>query len=135
MFLNIGTFFLENMENRKIIQIDMNAFYVSIEQRDHPEYCGKPVAVGRPEGWDVVAANSYEARRYGINSAMPSIKARKLCPDLIFVSPHMEVYKYVSREIHDIFHEYTDLIEPLALDEAFLDVSENKKHQVDHRYC
>ena len=111
------------MENRKIIHIDMDAFYASIEQRDHPEYRGKPLVVGRPEKRGVVAAASYEARRYGIHSAMSSMKAKQLCPDLIFASSHMEYYKSISMQIHEIFHEYTDIIEPLALDEAFLDIS------------
>lgn len=115
------------MEERKIIHIDMDAFYASIEQRDHPEYRGKPLAVGRAEERGVVAAASYEARKYGIHSAMSSLRALKLCPDLIFVPGRMEYYKSISAEIHQIFHEYTDLIEPLALDEAFLDVTENKK--------
>lgn len=115
------------MYNRKIIHIDMDAFYASIEQRDHPEYRGKPVVVGRPEARGVIAAASYEARRYGIHSAMSSMKALKLCPDLIFISSRMEVYKAVSREIHQIFRKYTDLIESLSIDEAFLDVTENKK--------
>lgn len=106
----------------------MDAFYASIEQRDHPEYRGKPLAVGRPEERGVVAAASYEARRYGIRSAMSSMKALKLCPDLIFIRGRMEVYKAVSAEIHQIFHEYTDIVEPLALDEAFLDVTQNKKN-------
>lgn len=105
----------------------MDAFYASIEQRDHPEYRGKPLAVGRAEERGVVAAASYEARRYGIHSAMSSLKALRLCPDLIFVRGRMEYYKSISAEIHEIFHEYTDIIEPLALDEAFLDVTENKK--------
>jgi len=105
----------------------MDAFYASIEQRDHPEYRGKPLAVGRPEERGVVAAASYEARKYGIHSAMSSMKALKLCPELIFVRGRMEVYKAVSAEIHRIFHEYTDVVEPLALDEAFLDVTHNKK--------
>lgn len=118
---------LENMENRKIIHIDMDAFYASVEQRDHPEYRGKPLAVGRAEKRGVVATASYEARRYGIHSAMSSMKAKQLCPDLIFVSSRMEHYKAVSGQIHEIFREYTDVIEPLALDEAFLDVTENKK--------
>ncbi len=115
------------MENRKIIHIDIDAFYASIEQRDHPEYRGKPLVVGRPEKRGVVAAASYEARRYGIHSAMSSVKAQQLCPDLILPSSHMEYYKSISMQIHEIFHEYTDIIEPLALDEAFLDVTENKK--------
>lgn len=105
----------------------MDAFYASVEQRDHPEYRGKPLAVGRPEERGVVAAASYEARRYGVRSAMSSLKALKLCPDLIFVQGRMEVYKAISAEIREIFREYTDLIEPLSLDEAFLDVTENKK--------
>ena len=119
---------MKKMENRKIIHIDMDAFYASVEQRDHPEYRGKPLAVGRPEERGVVAAASYEARKFGIRSAMSSMQALKLCPDLIFVRGRMEDYKAVSEEIHRIFHEYTDLIEPLALDEAFLDVTENKKN-------
>ena len=105
----------------------MDAFYASVEQRDHPEYRGKPLAVGRPEERGVVAAASYEARRYGVRSAMSSMKALKLCPGLIFVRGRMDVYKAISAEIHEIFRQYTDLIEPLSLDEAFLDVTENKK--------
>lgn len=115
------------MNERKIIHIDMDAFYASIEQRDHPEYRGKPLAVGRPEKRGVVAAASYEARQFGIRSAMSSVKALKLCPDIIFVPGRMEVYRNVSEQIHEIFREYTDLTEPIAFDEAFLDVTENKK--------
>ena len=111
---------------RKIIHIDMDAFYASVEQRDNPELRGKPLAVGHAEERGVVAAASYEARRYGVRSAMSSQKAKRLCPHLIFVPGRMEVYKSVSRRIHEIFHEYTDIIEPLSLDEAFLDVTENK---------
>ena len=94
------------MEQRKIIHIDMDAFYASVEQRDHPEYRGRPLAVGRPEGRGVVAAASYEARRYGIRSAMPSVTARRLCPELIFIPGRLEVYREVSRQIHRIFREY-----------------------------
>lgn len=104
----------------------MDAFYASVEQRDNPELRGKPLAVGHAEERGVVAAASYEARRYGVRSAMSSQKAKRLCPQLIFVPGRMDVYKSVSRQIHEIFHEYTDLIEPLSLDEAFLDVTENK---------
>ena len=111
---------------RKIIHIDMDAFYASVEQRDNPELRGKPIAVGHAEERGVVAAASYEARRYGVRSAMSSLKAKRLCPSLIFVRGRMEVYKDVSRQIHDIFHEYTDIIEPISLDEAFLDVTDNK---------
>ena len=111
---------------RKIIHIDMDAFYAAVEQRDRPELRGKPIAVGRPEERSVVATASYEARRFGVRSAMPSQRALRLCPDLIFVPGRMEVYKAVSRQIHEIFHLYTDVVEPISLDEAFLDVTENK---------
>lgn len=111
---------------RKIIHIDMDAFFASIEQRDAPELRGKPVAVGGSAERGVVAAASYEARIFGVHSAMPSFLAKRKCPELIFVPHRFDVYKSVSRQVMDIFQEYTDLVEPLSLDEAFLDVTENK---------
>ena len=105
----------------------MDAFYASIEQRDNPELRGRPIAVGHAGERGVVSAASYEARKYGVHSAMASLNAMRLCPELVFVQGRMEVYKEVSDQMHEIFHEYTDIIEPLALDEAFLDVTENKK--------
>ena len=115
------------MDQRKIIHIDMDAFYASVEQRDNPELRGCPIAVGHEGERGVVAAASYEARKFGVHSAMSSLKAKRLCPDLIFVPGRMEVYKEVSEQIHDIFHEYTEIIEPLSLDEAYLDVTTNKQ--------
>ncbi len=112
---------------RKIIHIDMDAFFASVEQRDNEAYRGKPLAVGYPEARGVVAAASYEARQFGVYSAMPSTTAQKKCPELIFVPPRFDVYKSVSAQIMDIFLDYTDLVEPLSLDEAFLDVTENRK--------
>lgn len=114
------------MIDRKIIHIDMDAFYASVEQRDNPELRGKPIAVGHAEERGVVSAASYEARRFGVRSAMSSLKAKRMCPELVFVPGRMERYKEVSLQIHDIFREYTDMIEPISLDEAFLDVTENK---------
>ena len=110
---------------RKIIHIDMDAFYASVEQRDNPELRGKPVAVGYSQARGVVAAASYEARKFGVYSALPSVTARRKCPDLIFVPPRFDVYKSVSREIQAIFATHTPVIEPLSLDEAYLDVTEN----------
>jgi DNA polymerase IV len=111
----------------KIIHIDMDAFFASVEQRDNPSYQGKPIAVGGLGARGVVAAASYEARKYGVYSAMSSKIARKKCPFLIFVHPRFEVYKQVSNQIRQIFFEYTDLVEPLSLDEAYLDVTSHKK--------
>jgi DNA polymerase-4 len=106
----------------------MDAFFASVEQRDNPELHGKPVAVGGGSERGVVAAASYEARKFGVYSAMPSKIAIRKCPKLIFVRPRFDVYKQVSNQIRDIFHEYTDLVEPLSLDEAYLDVTSNKKN-------
>ncbi|EUB98335.1 DNA polymerase IV [Rhizobium sp. CF080] len=112
---------------RKIIHVDMDAFYASVEQRDNPDLRGKPLAVGGSAARGVVAAASYEARAFGVHSAMPSVTAKRKCPDLIFVPPRFDVYKAISQQIREIFAEYTMLIEPLSLDEAYLDVTENLK--------
>ena len=112
---------------RKIIHIDMDAFYASVEQMDNPELRGKPLAVGGSEVRGVVSAASYEARKFGVRSAMSGIQAKRNCPDLIFVRPRFDRYKEISKKIRKIFHEYTDLVEPLSLDEAYLDVTQNKK--------
>lgn len=113
---------------RKIIHIDMDAFYASVEQRDNPELRGRPVAVGGSALRGVVAAASYEARRFGVRSAMPSVTAKRHCPELIFVKPRFDVYRAVSLQIREIFAEHTTLIEPLSLDEAYLDVTENRRN-------
>lgn len=113
---------------RKIIHVDMDAFYASVEQMDNPELRGKALAVGGNENRGVVAAASYEARKFGVRSALSSVLAKKYCPDLIFVKPRFERYKEISQQIRAIFYDYTDLVEPLSLDEAYLDVTYNKKN-------
>jgi DNA polymerase-4 len=117
----------ETVSYRKIIHIDMDAFYASVEQMDHPELKGKPVAVGGSEVRGVVSAASYEARKFGVRSAMSGIQAKRNCPELLFVRPRFDRYKEISQKIRKIFLEYTDLVEPLSLDEAYLDVTQNKK--------
>lgn len=115
-----------SLPTRKIIHVDMDAFYASVEQHDNPDLKGKPIAVGGGHR-GVVSAASYEARKFGVRSAMPSKTAKEKCPHLIFVPPRFARYKEISKKIREIFHEYTDLVEPLSLDEAYLDVTENKK--------
>ncbi|MEO5570172.1 MAG: DNA polymerase IV [Bacteroidia bacterium] len=114
------------LQSKKIIHIDMDAFYASVEQRDFPELRGKPVIVGSPEGRGVVLTCSYEARKFGVRSAIPGKEARRLCVEAIFVPPRMTVYKEVSQQVREIFFRYTDLVEPLSLDEAYLDVTNDK---------
>ena len=111
----------------KIIHVDMDQFFAAVEQRDNPELRGKPIAVGHDAERGVVSTASYEARRFGVHSAQSIQVAKRLCPQLIIVKPHFQKYKEVSAQLHEIFHDYTDLIEPISLDEAFLDVTENKK--------
>lgn len=112
---------------RKIIHVDMDAFFASVEQRDNPQLRGRPVAVGGSSARGVVAAASYEARKFGVRSAIPSVRAARLCPDLIFVKPRFDAYRAVSEHIREIFARHTDMIEPLSLDEAYLDVTANKQ--------
>ncbi len=116
---------------RQIIHVDMDAFYASVEQHDHPEYRGKPLVVGFSEGRGVIAAASYEARKFGIHSAMPTKRALERCPHLIFAAPRFSRYREVSQAIRKIFYEYTPLVEPLSLDEAYLDVTDNLKGILD----
>lgn len=120
-------------ELRKIIHIDMDAFYASIEQHDHPEYREKPLVVGFSEGRGVIAAASYEARAFGVHSAMPTQRALELCPHLIFAAPRFTRYREISQQIRQIFYRYTTLVEPLALDEAYLDVTENLQNLTSSR--
>lgn len=117
----------EEIPFRKIIHIDMDAFYASVEQLDNPELVGKALAVGGSEIRGVISAASYEARKFGVRSAMSGVLAKKLCPELIFVRPRFERYTEISKKIRKIFYDYTDLVEPLSLDEAYLDVTQNKK--------
>ena len=118
---------LDDLPIRKIIHVDMDAFYASVEQMDNPELKGKPLAVGGGGKRGVVSAASYEARKFGVRSAISGAQAKRFCPDLIFVRPRFERYSEISKQIRKIFHDYTDLVEPLSMDEAYLDVTENKK--------
>ena len=118
---------------RKIIHVDMDAFYASVEQKDNPSLKGKPLAVGGGSKRGVVAAASYEARKFGVRSAMSGHLARQRCPELIFVKPRFERYKEISLQIREVFMEYTDLVEPLSLDEAYLDVT--LRQQVYRQSC
>lgn len=122
---SVGEGYVGLPRQRKIIHIDMDAFYASVEQRDNPDLRDKPVAVGYAQARGVVAAASYEARKFGVYSAMPSVTARRKCPDLIFVPPRFDVYRSVSAQIREIFARHTEIIEPLSLDEAYLDVTDN----------
>lgn len=117
----------EEIPERKIIHVDMDAFYASVEQMDNPDLRGKPIAVGGGGSRGVVSAASYEARKFGVRSALSGVLARKYCPELIFVRPRFDRYKEISNKIRKIFLDYTDLVEPLSLDEAYLDVTQNKK--------
>ena len=121
------------MEERIILHIDMDAFYASVEQRDNPSLLGKPIVVGEDSLRSVVSTASYEARRYGISSAMPMVKAKKMCPNLIIVPHRFDVYKAVSAQIHGIFKQYTQQVEPISLDEAFLDITHYERNGRDVR--
>lgn len=117
----------DNLPIRKIIHVDMDAFYASVEQMDNPGLKGKPIAVGGGGARGVVSAASYEARKFGVRSALSGAQARRNCPELIFVKPRFDRYHEISKQIRAIFYDYTDLVEPLSLDEAYLDVTQNKK--------
>lgn len=124
------------MAERKIIHVDMDAFFASVEQLDNPDLKGRPIAVGHDAPRSVVSTASYEARKFGVHSAQPMSQAKRRCAQLVIVEPHFARYREVSEQVHEIFHRYTDIVEPISVDEAFLDVTEKQEgHHFGDGYC